>query len=42
LKKLSKDPLNNVVIVSGRPKKAVESFFEGLGLGMIAEHGAWI
>lgn len=42
LKKLSKDPLNNVVIVSGRPKKTVDSFFQGLGLGMIAEHGAWI
>ncbi|CAN5410702.1 bifunctional alpha,alpha-trehalose-phosphate synthase (UDP-forming)/trehalose-phosphatase [soil metagenome] len=42
LKKLSKDPLNNVVIVSGRPKKTVDSFFKGLGLGMVAEHGAWI
>jgi trehalose 6-phosphate synthase/phosphatase len=42
LKKLSNDPLNNVVIVSGRPKKTVDSFFKGLGIGLVAEHGAWI
>jgi trehalose 6-phosphate synthase/phosphatase len=42
LKKLSKDPANNIIIVSGRPKKIIDSFFRGLGLGMIAEHGAWI
>jgi trehalose 6-phosphate synthase/phosphatase len=42
LKKLSKDPANNIVIVSGRPKRTIDAFFSGLGLGMIAEHGGWV
>lgn len=42
LKKLTKDPKNNVVIVSGRHKKTLESFFKGMGLDLVAEHGAWI
>lgn len=42
LKKLSKDPRNNVVIVSGRHKNTLDSFFKGMGLDLVAEHGAWI
>lgn len=42
LKKLSKDSKNNVVIVSGRHKKTLDTFFSDLGLDLVAEHGAWI
>ncbi|UCG29152.1 MAG: bifunctional alpha,alpha-trehalose-phosphate synthase (UDP-forming)/trehalose-phosphatase [candidate division WOR-3 bacterium] len=41
LRKLSADPKNTVVIVSGRDRKTLESWFGTLGLGMIAEHGVW-
>lgn len=42
LNKLSKDKRNKVVIVSGRHKNTLESFFKGMGLDLVAEHGAWI
>lgn len=42
LKKLSKDQRNKIVIVSGRPKTALELFFKGIGLGIVAEHGGWV
>lgn len=42
LKKLSKDPANKVVIVSGRPKNTLEGYFKGIKLGIVAEHGGWI
>lgn len=42
LNKLSRDPSNTVIIVSGRHKNALDSFFRGMGLNLIAEHGAWI
>ncbi|HSX44075.1 MAG TPA: bifunctional alpha,alpha-trehalose-phosphate synthase (UDP-forming)/trehalose-phosphatase [Candidatus Saccharimonadales bacterium] len=42
LKRLASDPKNQIVIVSGRPKNVLNDFFEGMGLGLIAEHGGWI
>ncbi len=40
LKKLTKDPRNDVVIVSGRDKDYLDTWFGGLTLGLAAEHGA--
>jgi trehalose 6-phosphate synthase/phosphatase len=42
LKKLSNDPANRIIIVSGRPKSTLSKFFDDIGLGLIAEHGGWI
>lgn len=42
LKKLSSTPGTDVMIVSGRPRKALESWFSKLPIGLAAEHGAWV
>ncbi len=42
LRKLARDPKNNVTIVSGRPKGILSSFFEDIGLNLVAEHGGWV
>ncbi len=42
LKKLSHTQGNEVMIVSGRPKRALESWFSKLPVALVAEHGAWI
>ncbi len=39
---MTDDPRNRVIIVSGRPKSTLESFFENKGLGLVAEHGGWV
>ncbi|HEY0965570.1 MAG TPA: bifunctional alpha,alpha-trehalose-phosphate synthase (UDP-forming)/trehalose-phosphatase [Candidatus Saccharimonadales bacterium] len=41
LRALSEDPNNVVAIVSGRPKRALTSWFSGMKLKLVAEHGAW-
>jgi len=41
LSKLSADPSNRVVIISGRRYQTLEQWFGHLNLDMIAEHGAW-
>ncbi len=41
LRKISADPLNRVVIVSGRNHEFLEKWFGNLDLDIIAEHGAW-
>ena len=41
LKRLADDDRNEVAIVSGRPKKALERWFRGIPMTLIAEHGAW-
>lgn len=38
---LVNDTHNHVVIVSGRPRKVLNDWFEGINLSLIAEHGAW-
>lgn len=42
LKKLSKDPANKLIIVSGRPKNTLEGYFRDINLGIVAEHGGWV
>ena len=42
VKKLISDPLNEIVIISGRDKETLASWFDGdWRLGFIAEHGVW-
>jgi len=42
IRKLSSDPKNTVVIVSGREKKDLDKWFSQYRVGMVAEHGVWI
>ena len=42
LASLVEDNENQVVIISGRNKEALEKFFEDVNIGLVAEHGAWI
>jgi len=42
IKRLTSDKRNRVMIVSGRPKNVLETFFNDKGLGLVAEHGGWI
>jgi len=39
---LAQDTKNQVVIISGRNREALEEFFEDVNIGLVAEHGAWI
>lgn len=39
---LGSNPANRVVIVSGRPHRALEEWFGKLPVSLIAEHGAWL
>ncbi|MES2876164.1 MAG: bifunctional alpha,alpha-trehalose-phosphate synthase (UDP-forming)/trehalose-phosphatase [Patescibacteria group bacterium] len=41
LKRLTEDERNHVAIISGRPKKALERWFRGIDMTLVAEHGAW-
>jgi len=42
LTKLGSDPLNELVLISGRPKRDLETWFRSLPLGMVAEQGVWL
>jgi trehalose 6-phosphate synthase/phosphatase len=42
LSHLCADPLNDVVIVSGRLRRDLEEFFGHLIVSMVAEHGVWL
>jgi len=42
LKKLSENPGNEVVLVSGRDRKTMDKWFGNLNIGIVAEHGVWI
>ncbi|HRJ06410.1 MAG TPA: bifunctional alpha,alpha-trehalose-phosphate synthase (UDP-forming)/trehalose-phosphatase [Candidatus Saccharibacteria bacterium] len=41
LKRLATNDANQLAIVSGRPRKALERWFRGIDVTLIAEHGAW-
>jgi trehalose 6-phosphate synthase/phosphatase len=41
LRQLTKDPLNKIVLVSGRNHATMEEWFDNMPLDIIAEHGAW-
>ncbi len=42
LGKLTKDPRNTVVIISGRDRKTLESWLQGLPVHLVAEHGYFV
>ncbi len=42
LKALCASPSNQVVLISGRRKEELETWFEGFWLTLVAEHGAWV
>lgn len=42
LKKLAEDQKNEVVLISGRDKDTLESWFGNLNLSLVAEHGVWL
>jgi trehalose 6-phosphate synthase/phosphatase len=42
LKKLAKKPGTEVVLISGRDKDTLESWFGDLDVELVAEHGVWI
>jgi len=39
---LGSDPANQLVIISGRPRRALEEWFGKLPISLIAEHGVWL
>jgi len=42
LESLSRDPKNEVVVISGRDRNTLEKWFSDLNIGLMAEHGVWI
>jgi trehalose 6-phosphate synthase/phosphatase len=42
LRALAADPLNDIVLLSGREKATLDEWFGPLGVGLVAEHGAWL
>lgn len=42
LRKFSKYQDTDTVLISGRDRRTLENWFGGLGVGLVAEHGAWI
>jgi trehalose 6-phosphate synthase/phosphatase len=42
LRDLAADPANDVVLISGRDKDTLESWFGDLPINMVAEHGVWV
>jgi len=42
LEKFTKNPQTEVVLISGRDKDTLESWFGGIDVGLVAEHGVWI
>jgi len=42
LHRVGANPRNELVLLSGRDKAALENWFGALPIGLVAEHGAWI
>jgi len=42
LKGLADDPTNTIILMSGRDKDTLQSWFSMLNIAMVAEHGVWI
>ena len=42
IENLSKDPGNNIVIISGRDRATLDEWLGALDISMVAEHGAWV
>jgi trehalose 6-phosphate synthase/phosphatase len=39
---LGSDPANQVVVISGRPRRTLDEWFGQLPVAFVAEHGAWL
>jgi trehalose 6-phosphate synthase/phosphatase len=39
---LAKQPSTNIVVISGRNRETLDKWLGGLGVSLIAEHGAWV
>ncbi|MFC1970257.1 trehalose-phosphatase, partial [Chloroflexota bacterium] len=42
LEKFTRNPRNEVVLISGRDKDTLGKWFGGLNVGLVGEHGVWI
>jgi trehalose 6-phosphate synthase/phosphatase len=42
LARLGADPANEIVIISGRPRRDLEEWFGQLPVALVAEHGVWL
>jgi trehalose 6-phosphate synthase/phosphatase len=42
LSNLAQDPLNKVVVISGRNREFLERWLGAVGVDLVAEHGAWL
>ena len=42
LNSLAADPGNQVILISGRDRQTLESWFGDLPVGLVAEHGVWL
>jgi trehalose 6-phosphate synthase/phosphatase len=42
LRSISDNPENDLILVSGRDKTTLQTWFGSLNIGLVAEHGAWI
>ena len=42
LSKMSQNPNNTIIILSGRTRKDLDGWFGGMNLNLVAEHGVWI
>jgi trehalose 6-phosphate synthase/phosphatase len=42
LSRLSRDAKNSVFLISGRERAGLAQWFEGIDIGIIAEHGVWL
>ncbi len=42
LRRLAREPKNEVVLISGRDRGTLEEWFGSLDVGLVAEHGIWI
>jgi trehalose 6-phosphate synthase/phosphatase len=42
LRALTQEPRNEVIIISGRKRETLDSWFGSLNVGLTAEHGAWM
>ncbi len=41
LRRLQDDPANQIVVISGRKQVTLQSWFNDMGIFLVAEHGAW-
>jgi trehalose 6-phosphate synthase/phosphatase len=42
LRSLANDPRNEVLLATGRDRGTLDQWFDGISMGLAAEHGAWV